>query len=111
NSDLSIDDITLFVDASTNRVGIGNFTPSTSLHVSGTVRIADGTQAAGRVLTSSANGTASWQEQSISTVTGILGTGVDIPYNTSNYLQTGSRITLPPGRWAVNVVMLLASGT
>ena len=41
---------------------------------------------------------------------GVLsGTGVNIAYNqTANFLQTGSYITLPPGRYAVNVTMLLA---
>ena len=43
-------------------VGIGVIgTPSAKLHVNGTVRITDGNQAAGRVLTSDAAGNASWQ--------------------------------------------------
>jgi len=89
-------------------VGINTTAPSNSLHVNGTVRIVDGTQANGRVLTSTATGVASWQPISINNVVGILGaTGINIPYNTTNYLQTGSRIVLPPGRWAVNVTMLM----
>ena len=44
-------------------VGIGTSgSPTAKLHVNGTVRITDGNQAAGRVLTSDANGNASWQE-------------------------------------------------
>ncbi len=42
-------------------VGIGTETPAQRLHVVGTVQIVDGTQANGRVLTSDANGVASWQ--------------------------------------------------
>ncbi|MBK6777380.1 MAG: hypothetical protein IPG74_16600 [Flavobacteriales bacterium] len=42
-------------------VGIGTTAPAAKLHVAGNVRIADGTQAAGRVLTSDANGAATWQ--------------------------------------------------
>lgn len=46
-------------------VGIGTSSPSDKLHVVGTsgntVRIEDGNQAAGKVLTSDANGNASWQ--------------------------------------------------
>ncbi|MDO8730010.1 MAG: hypothetical protein Q7J69_02330 [Candidatus Omnitrophota bacterium] len=42
-------------------VGIGTVNPAQRLHVVGTVQIADGTQAAGRVLTSDVNGVASWQ--------------------------------------------------
>lgn len=45
----------------TGNVGIGTAAPANRLHVVGTVRIVDGTQANGRVLTSDANGVASWQ--------------------------------------------------
>ncbi|MFH2094383.1 MAG: hypothetical protein ABIJ16_01685, partial [Bacteroidota bacterium] len=43
-------------DNGTN-VGIGTAAPATKLHVNGSFRLTDGTQAAGRVLTSDANGT------------------------------------------------------
>lgn len=95
-------------------VGIGTTAPSRSLHLNsatnGALRIVDGTQANGRVLTSDANGVATWQSTGIDNVVGVLsGTGVNIPYNqTVNFLQTGSYIVLPPGRYAVNVTMLLA---
>ncbi|MBK8339430.1 MAG: hypothetical protein IPK99_05210 [Flavobacteriales bacterium] len=46
--------------ASTN-VGIGTTAPAQRLHVVGNIRMEDGTQAVGRVLTSDANGVASWQ--------------------------------------------------
>jgi hypothetical protein len=108
NGDLSVDNNSLFVDASTNRVGVRTISPTANLQVNGNVRIVDGTQATGRVLTSSANGTASWRAQSIDNITGnVVGNGVNIPYTTTNYLQTGSRIVLPPGRFAVNVTMLI----
>ncbi len=42
-------------------VGINTTSPTTKLHVNGTVRIQDGTQGDGKVLTSNANGVASWQ--------------------------------------------------
>lgn len=42
-------------------VGIGTATPDAKLHVAGTAKIVDGTQGAGKVLTSDANGLASWQ--------------------------------------------------
>lgn len=41
-------------------LGIGTTTPSARLHVAGSMRLENGTQAAGRVLTSDANGNASW---------------------------------------------------
>lgn len=45
-------------------VGLGTSIPATKLHIAGNIRIADGTQSAGRVLTSDVNGTASWQNAS-----------------------------------------------
>jgi hypothetical protein len=45
-------------------VGIGTTTPSAKLEVNGTVKITDGTQGANKVLTSDANGMASWQSGS-----------------------------------------------
>lgn len=43
------------------RVGVGVANPSAKLDVAGTMRFADGNQAAGKVLTSDAAGNASWQ--------------------------------------------------
>jgi hypothetical protein len=45
-------------------VGIGTQNPSAKLDVRGNVRIVDGTQGSGKVLTSDANGNASWQPAS-----------------------------------------------
>lgn len=94
-------------------VGIGTPTPSRLLHVnsttSGAVRIVDGTQANGRVLTSDAAGVGRWRDIAINNIVGnISSTGITIWYNTGPYLQTGSSITLPPGKFAVNVNMLMA---
>ncbi len=46
---------------SLGRMGIGTLKPGAKLEVNGTVKITDGTQGAGKVLTSDANGLASWQ--------------------------------------------------
>ncbi|MGV3697378.1 hypothetical protein [Flavobacterium sp.] len=94
-------------------VGIGTTVPSRLLHVnsatSGAIRIVDGTQANNRVLTSDAAGVATWRNIAINNVVGnISATGVTVWYNTGPYLQTGSSITLPPGKFAVNVNMLMA---
>lgn len=45
-------------------VGIGTSTPTNTLHVNGTVRIANGSEGANRVLTSDANGVATWKDVS-----------------------------------------------
>ncbi len=42
-------------------VGIGTSIPSAKLHVNGNIKITDGTQGAGKILTSDATGLASWQ--------------------------------------------------
>jgi trimeric autotransporter adhesin len=41
-------------------VGVGTTTPQERLHIVGNIRMVDGNQATGRVLTSNANGTATW---------------------------------------------------
>jgi trimeric autotransporter adhesin len=51
----------IYGDFSTNRVGINTNTPTANMQVNGTLRYVDGNQAAGKVLTTDANGNASWQ--------------------------------------------------
>ena len=48
------------IETGTNNVGIGTELPVAKLDVAGNVRIADGTQGAGKVLTSDASGNAAW---------------------------------------------------
>lgn len=46
------------------KVGIGTSTPTAKLHVNGTLRYVDGNEANGKVMTSDANGNATWQDAS-----------------------------------------------
>ncbi len=91
-------------------VGVNTQDPQETLHIDGSVRIEDGSEATGKVLTSDANGTGTWEYPSIDNVIGTLGAGVNIPYTTTGYLQTESTITLPPGKFVVNVSMLISDG-
>ncbi|WP_347216538.1 hypothetical protein [Chryseobacterium sp.] len=71
------------------------------------LQIVDGGQAAGKVLMSDTNGNASWQTYRLQKVSGTIGTGTHIPFTATNFRTTGTSITLPPGKWEVNVTMLL----
>ena len=51
----------VIVQGNTGNVGINNMAPTATLDVAGNVKIVDGTQGAGKVLTSDAAGLASWQ--------------------------------------------------
>ncbi len=68
---------------STGNVGIGTTTPDAKLHVAGSLKVVDGTQGAGKVLTSDANGLASWQSAGSSQWTT---TGTTIHYSTGKVL-------------------------
>ena len=85
------------VNTNGGNVGIGNYTPNAKLDVAGNVKIADGTQGAGKVLTSDATGLASWQ--SASTSPSAVGIGFDgllfqyfIASNTPSYLRWGNKL-------------------
>lgn len=51
----------IIIGTSNNKTGIGTSTPDERLHVAGSIKIVDGTQGLGKVLTSDANGKATWQ--------------------------------------------------
>jgi hypothetical protein len=55
-------------------VGIGTSAPSAKLDIAGTLKVADGTQGVGKVLTSDANGLASWASYNSWGLTGNSGT-------------------------------------
>lgn len=86
------------------KVGIGTTAPTEKLHISGgTVRIVDGNQGSGKVLTSDANGVGSWQTPSgggitVGTTTIAGGTNTNVLYNNSGvigeYTTTGSGTVL-----------------
>ena len=95
-------------------VGIGTYKPVAKLDIKGpygrAIRIADGTQGQGKVLTSDADGLATWKRQALTLVEGVKGSGINIPPSTGGYIYTGSYITLPPGKYMVSVQNLMSVG-
>ena len=51
----------MYIDGSSGNVGIGNTSPTAKLEVAGQVKITGGTPGANKILTSDANGLATWQ--------------------------------------------------
>jgi hypothetical protein len=118
---------------SAGNVGINTSSPGSTLDVKGTLRLsgstsgyvalapaaaagsttytlpsADGT--AGQALVTNGSGTLSWA--SAAATIGTIGTGATIQGTaTGKYYCTGSYITLPPGKFIVNVYMMLSSTT
>jgi len=83
----------MMIDQNGN-IGINELAPSTLLHITGTspvFRLQDGTEGLGRVLTSDANGNATWQ----AAAAGITGTGVATRvafWNTASSLSSNSNL-------------------
>jgi|GEM_PF-1166374 len=79
-------------------VGIGTTTPSAKLDIAGNIKIADGTQSAGKVLTSDASGLATWQavQQDIGIGTSAGNTtywnGTAWVTNSSNIFNNGANV-------------------
>ncbi|NDW08844.1 hypothetical protein [Dysgonomonas sp. 520] len=103
------------VDAQ-GRVGVGTNNPQTKVDIrsstqGGGFRLQDGSQADGRVLTSDASGNAKWRSHGIQTVNAVWNgdsTFVIADTTTQFFLSTGTTLTLPSGRWLVQVAFLVA---
>ncbi|WDT66937.1 hypothetical protein [Cloacibacterium sp. TD35] len=76
----------------------------------GGLKYTDGNQNAGKVLTSDANGVATWRYSAVNLISGTISTATSaVPLN-QNYVYTGSYIDLPPGKWNVTVTMIINYG-
>jgi hypothetical protein len=75
-------------------VGIATILPQEKLHVVGKIRMIDGNQAAGRVLVSDANGSATWTAATALTVTE---TDPQVSSTTTNYVPKWNGTTLTDG--------------
>ena len=98
-------------------IGIGttSFSPTTKVDVRATspgtgFRLVDGSQGTNKVLSSDANGNASWTTNVAITpaVIGVMGVGAT---TLSQNNWTGAYITLPNGKWSVQTTMLASTPT
>lgn len=99
-------------------VGIGVTNPGAKLDVGGNIKIADGTQAAGKILTSDNTGLASWQTRKKPRVIRVVdpNTGCGVIHtpiynhsfilaDSAGYTITGKSIRLGSGRHDLNLIV------
>jgi hypothetical protein len=90
-------------------VGIGTATPTEKLEINGSLKITDGTQAAGKVLKSDAFGKASWSTLAPQAVVGTVPVA-NVTWTTDNlYHYMGYSVVVPPGRSTVSVGVFVGS--
>lgn len=68
NGTTALSDVIFATATPTPKVGIGTAAPDTSLHVAGSVKIVDGSEGLEKVLTSDANGLATWAAPVVKTL-------------------------------------------
>lgn len=93
-----------------NKIGVGTVSPTEKLHIKdGHIKIEDGTQGAGKVLTADSNGVGTWEVPTMSYAY-TRGSGdkdnnypaTDLPAVLDKYKYTGMKITLPTkGKYAI----------
>ncbi|MBB6329142.1 hypothetical protein HNP24_000092 [Chryseobacterium sediminis] len=96
----------------TGNLGLGTINPANMLTVNGgKIQYTDGTEGDANILTSDANGVASWKPASLSRNYATLSaTGVSVPSNATD-LYTGTFVDIPAGKWQVSVAMLMSKGS
>lgn len=103
------------VNPANGNVGIGTGTtdPGAKLHVEGSFRLVDGTQAADKLLKSDASGNASWVTVAGNTpaVTAVYPETASSDWTDGLPLYTGTTLTLPPGKWSIQVATLISTPT
>ncbi|MDQ1162917.1 hypothetical protein QE422_003285 [Chryseobacterium sp. SORGH_AS 447] len=92
---------------SAGNIGIGTTAPAAKLEVNngstaGAIKIVDGTQGAGKVLTSDTNGLGMWKDVSANMVIpALVSSTTTSPANDNAFRYTGQSITLSTGRWMI----------
>lgn len=103
-----------FAITTSGKVGIGTINPETSLEIAnGTIKIVNGSQANGKVLTSNENGVGTWSFP-VSPLYQIDLTGRTdfiLPANASNPVYTSLSFSLPPGKFIITINLGLEMDT
>jgi hypothetical protein len=73
---------------SVGHVGIGTTTPGATLDIAGTIKITDGSQGAGKILTSDATGLANWASPQATSVSGLSAATSSQTLANNNFAQT-----------------------
>lgn len=99
---------------STGKIGIGTTTPSTLIDIesptSGAIKITDGTEGPGKILTSNSFGVATWEEKTATAKegTGVNPSGFTLNFTgTSDFKYTRYWVSVPPGRSIVSAGFVL----
>jgi hypothetical protein len=96
-----------FMILDNGNVGINNPNPTQQLDIIGKIKIADGSQGVGRVLTSDGSGVGTWVTNTGVTPAVFGSFGVGVPLDNSGNFYTTANITLPPGKWIINATYLM----
>ena len=95
-----------FAMTNSGNIGLGTATPGARLDVQGTVKIADGTQGVGKVLTSDAAGNASWLPVTITTPTTFVSQAlVSVNTTPSNFASPLASFTKVYADTKIQVIM------
>jgi hypothetical protein len=100
------------------KVGLGVTNPTTLLDINnnstnGAIKIVDGTQGAGKVLTSDSNGLATWQTKGPQTIQGTVPSNGQYWNPSFGLFYTGYSVQVPPGRSTITagiIVIATAEG-
>lgn len=100
---------------SAGNLGVGTVTPGVKLEINngttnGAVKIVDGSQGDGKVLTSDTNGLGTWKSVGVTNFTGVT-PAVSTPYGATADKYMNSYIDLIPGKWFVYLGFLVNGAT
>jgi hypothetical protein len=107
------------INKSSGNIGIGTTTPAQKVDIIGKIKITDGSQGVGKVLSSDINGVGTWVNNTAITpavIGSFPGGGANIGSGTAVGVQSpmtycNVNIVLPPGKWIVFGTYLLAGTT